>query len=191
MNRPVDHLKRAELLDRIVEYALAHGVTGLTLRPAATAAGTSARMLMHHFGSRDALAAAVLLAIEARLVASIADGPEQADAASVLSHMWRATGEARLRPLVRAVFEAWGRALVQPDAFGDYLQRIFTPWRNALSAAFEAAGEPAQLARTRATLAMAAFNGLQLARLTTGDEAQVDAAFVLMRRQILEPRSPS
>jgi AcrR family transcriptional regulator len=189
MNRPVDHVKKAELLSRIVDYAVEHGVTSLTLRPTADAVGTSARMLLHHFGSRDAMAAEVLLAIEERLVAAIIDGPAETDAASVLRHMWRMTAEPRTLPLVRAVFETWGRALVRPGEFGDYLERIFTPWRDALAAGLEAAGAPAEAARTRATLALAAFNGLQLFRLTTGDEDQANAAFDLMSRQILERRS--
>lgn len=186
MNRPVDHQKRAELLARIVDHALESGVTSLTLRGAAAAVGTSARMLVHHFGSRDALAADVLLAIEERLIASITDGPAQADASTVLRRMWCATAEPRTRVLVRAVFETWGRALVKPDGFGDFLRRIFAPWRDALAAALEAAGEPAQAARTKATLALAAFNGLQLLRLTTGDDADAAAAFDLMIGRILE-----
>jgi AcrR family transcriptional regulator len=189
MNRSVDQLKRAKLLARIVDYALQSGVTSLTLRPTATAVGTSARMLVHHFGSRDAMAAEVLSAVEARLVSNIAAGPAQATAEAVMRQMWRATGEPQILPLVRAVFEAWGRALVRPGEFGDYLQRVFTPWRDALAAALEAGGDPPDAAQTKATLAMAAFNGLQLVRLTTGDEQQANAAFDLMSRQVLEPRS--
>jgi len=191
MNRPVDHLKRAELLARIVDYALEHGVTSLTLRPTAEAVGTSARMLVHHFGSRDAMAAEILLAIEERLVSAIVDGPPRTDAANVLRHMWRRTAQPQMRPLLRAVFETWGRALMRPGEFGDYLQRIFAPWRDALAARLEASGEATEAAHTRATLAIAAFNGLQLVRLTTGDEDQANAAFDLMIHQILESRSRS
>jgi AcrR family transcriptional regulator len=189
MNRRVDHLKRAELLARIVDYALAHGVTSLTLRPTAEAVGTSGRMLVHHFGSRDAMLAQVLLAIEERLIAAMAAGQPETDAAGVLRHMWRATAEPRMAPLVRALFETWGRALVRPGEFGDYLERIFTPWRDALATGLEAAGEPADVALAKATLALAAFNGLQLVRLTTGDADQANAAFDLMTRQILKTGS--
>jgi AcrR family transcriptional regulator len=185
MNRPVDHVRRAELLARIVEYALDHGVTSLTLRPAAEAAGTSGRMLIHHFGSRDAMVAEVVLAIEERLAASIAGGAAS-DPAGVLRHIWTTTAQQPMRPLVRAVFETWGRALVSPDEYGGFLQRIFRPWRDALAAALEAAGEPEPSARSKATLAMAAFNGLQLARLTSAGDDQVDVAFELLCSQVLD-----
>jgi AcrR family transcriptional regulator len=185
MNRPVNQLKRSELLARIADYALEQGVTTLTLRPTAAAVGTSARMLIHHFGSRDALVGDVLLAIEQRLAASIMQSAPKTDAAGVLRRMWTETAAPALRPLVRAVFEAWGCALMRPETYGDYLQRIFAPWRDALATTLEAAGEPAERTRARATLALAAFNGLQLVRLTTADDALADAAFELMIRQVL------
>jgi hypothetical protein len=132
--------------------------------------------------------AQVLLAIEERLIAAMAAGRPETDAASVLRHMWHATADPRMAPLVRALFETWGRALVRPGEFGDYLERIFTPWRDALATGLETA-EPADVALAKATLALAAFNGLQLVRLTTGDVEQANAAFDLMTRQILETES--
>lgn len=185
MNRPVDHEKRARLLARIVDHALKSGVTTLALRPTAAAVGTSARMLVHHFGTRDALAAAVLLEIEGRLVGSIALGPEDDEAGEVLRRMWRATTTPELNPPVRAAFEIWGRALVRPGDFSDFLGRVFDPWRDGLAAALVRSGVPDDLALTRATLAVAAFNGLQLARLTNGDEARARAALEMLIATIL------
>jgi AcrR family transcriptional regulator len=44
-----------ELLEQATDHVLEHGLIGLTLRPLAAAIGTSDRMLIYHFGSRDAL----------------------------------------------------------------------------------------------------------------------------------------
>lgn len=45
---------RDRILDACVDHALAHGLPE-RLEPFATASGTSARMLIYHFGTRDAL----------------------------------------------------------------------------------------------------------------------------------------
>jgi AcrR family transcriptional regulator len=52
--------RRDELLDRVTDHVLAEGLIGLSLRPLAAAVGTSDRMLVYHFGSRDALVSAVV-----------------------------------------------------------------------------------------------------------------------------------
>jgi len=53
-------LSRENLLPQMASYVLVHGLDGLSLRPLARAAGTSDRMLLYHFGSKEALVAALL-----------------------------------------------------------------------------------------------------------------------------------
>jgi AcrR family transcriptional regulator len=50
---------RERLLDACADHVLVHGLPD-RLEPLATATGTSARMLIHHFGTRDSLLRAVL-----------------------------------------------------------------------------------------------------------------------------------
>src|SRR5215471_11366929 len=50
---------RDRILDACVDHALAHGLPG-RLEPLAVASGTSTRMLIYHFGTRDALLREVL-----------------------------------------------------------------------------------------------------------------------------------
>ncbi|HJW69176.1 MAG TPA: hypothetical protein VJ829_07460 [Candidatus Binatia bacterium] len=47
--------RKAELLDALVRYLLRRGVSDLSLRPAAAMFGTTARMLIYYFGSRERL----------------------------------------------------------------------------------------------------------------------------------------
>src|ERR1700756_3519621 len=54
------------LLAKVVDVALAGGISDKSLRAIADAAGTSHRMLIHHFGSRDGLLVAVIKAVEAQ-----------------------------------------------------------------------------------------------------------------------------
>ncbi len=60
--------RRVALLDQLADHVLAHGLSASSLRPLANAAGTSDRMLLYYFPDKDALIAAVLEVVAARLV---------------------------------------------------------------------------------------------------------------------------
>src|SRR5262249_27701495 len=55
---------RERLLAAAVRHALEHGIADLSLRQIAAAIGTSHRMLIYHFGSREGLLVAVTQAVE-------------------------------------------------------------------------------------------------------------------------------
>ncbi len=59
--------KKELFLEKMAEHVLRHGLAGASLRPLAKAAGTSDRMLIYHFGSKDGLIAALLSFLAARL----------------------------------------------------------------------------------------------------------------------------
>lgn len=58
-------LSREILLPRLTAHVLAHGLGQASLRPLAKAAGTSDRMLIYHFGTKEALIADLLAHIAA------------------------------------------------------------------------------------------------------------------------------
>ena len=60
MARPPDRERRQELLDAVVEEFAARGIGDRSLRDVAAAVGTSHRMLLHHFGSREGLLLAIV-----------------------------------------------------------------------------------------------------------------------------------
>ncbi|MEP0190629.1 MAG: TetR/AcrR family transcriptional regulator [Erythrobacter sp.] len=53
-------MTRESLLPKLAAHVLEHGLGGASLRPLAKAAGTSDRMLIYHFGNKEALIAEVL-----------------------------------------------------------------------------------------------------------------------------------
>ena len=57
---PRDTARRAELAEAATDYALEHGLIGLSLRPLAAELGTSDRMLLYHFDGKDDLIATVI-----------------------------------------------------------------------------------------------------------------------------------
>ena len=57
---------KARLLDLAVQHALDKGIVDLSLREIASTIGTSHRMLIYHFGSREGLLVAVVREVERR-----------------------------------------------------------------------------------------------------------------------------
>ncbi|WP_369028198.1 TetR/AcrR family transcriptional regulator, partial [Nocardia farcinica] len=55
MARPLDHAKRTELLAAVVRYIAEHGLADLSLRPLAAELGTSSRMLIYYFETKENL----------------------------------------------------------------------------------------------------------------------------------------
>src|SRR3954453_4161796 len=90
--------QREELLERATDHVLAHGLIGLSLRPVAAAVGTSDRMLIYHFTSRDALVSAVVARATERAVREVEALPGAATVRSGVNRLWAAY---RVPPLSR------------------------------------------------------------------------------------------
>src|ERR1044071_9050710 len=75
---------RERLLAGAIEHVSQHGVGEISLRQLAAALGTSHRMLLYHFGSREALLIEVIQTVEeqqraalAQILAEEGDAPPQ------------------------------------------------------------------------------------------------------------------
>src|SRR5438876_12282239 len=63
--------RKTGLLDAILEYLVEHGVANTSLRPMASQLGTSPRILMFHFKSKEGLLQEAMCELNARLQASL------------------------------------------------------------------------------------------------------------------------
>jgi AcrR family transcriptional regulator len=82
--------RRDALLDAATDHVLEHGLIGLTLRPIAAAIGTSDRMLIYHFESRDALVSAIVNRAS-ELGSAMVDALPAADGVrSAVNQLWAA-----------------------------------------------------------------------------------------------------
>jgi AcrR family transcriptional regulator len=94
-------LSREVLLPKLAAHVLAHGLAGLSLRPLAKAAGTSDRMLLYHFGSKDALVAELLDYLARQFAASLESAFPAGRAASrrdCFERVMAATGQPAFAP---------------------------------------------------------------------------------------------
>lgn len=166
MARPIDHARRQALLDGAVDYAVEHGVSDMSLRPLAEALGTQAPVLLHHFGSKERLLAAVLNGVRDRLRAVGRDA-EAARPRAGLGAVWAWASDPAHAPFLRLFFECYGLALRHPDRHREFLDTVVQDWLDEPMAAID---------DTSATIAIAVTRGLLLDLLATGDRDRVDAA---------------
>jgi AcrR family transcriptional regulator len=171
-------LSRDSLLDAAITHVEQHGLGELSLRALAVELGTSHRMLSYHFGSRDALVAAIVDRVEqrqrerlAQLLAD-ADVPPLEQAARFTFQLL----DPALWPAERLFFEVYGQALAGRPHTAGFLDRVVTAWLDPVADLLERIGIPAAEARTHARLGMAVTRGLLLDLLATGDVAGVRAA---------------
>lgn len=75
--------RRQVWLDGMAQHVLSHGLTHASLRPLAQAVGTSDRMLIYHFGSKDGVIAALLRHLAGGFVAGLEAALPPGRAASV------------------------------------------------------------------------------------------------------------
>src|ERR1043165_2749791 len=102
--------RRDELLREAVEYVAGHGISDLSLRQLASALGTSHRMLIYHFGSKEGLLVAVVNEMERRqLDEMLALEVDAAVApADQLRAMWHRLADPAMWPHERLFFEVYG-----------------------------------------------------------------------------------
>jgi len=167
---------RDALLDGAVAHVAEHGVGDLTLRGLASALGTSHRMLIYHFGSRDGLLVAIAAEVERRQREALADLDVTGAPAEVMRAMWARLSDPALWPFERLFFELYARALQGHPGALPFLEGIVEDWIGPLAEIGAAAGGRPELVRAEARLGLAVFRGLLLDLLATADREGVTAA---------------
>ncbi|OBK42455.1 TetR family transcriptional regulator [Mycobacterium sp. 1165196.3] len=181
MARTPDTGRRQQLLEALVAEFATGGIGDRSLREVAAAVGTSHRMLLHHFGSREDLLLAIVEAVEHRqmgVLSELPTGPAEGFAA-----MWADLRRPELRQAERLFFECYARAAQGEKPFARMVPGAVESWLAEVDAIAEAPVDPA-LAR----LGLAVARGLLLDLVATADEAGVDAAAQAFIRLLATPK---
>src|SRR5579859_1260701 len=189
------HSRKQELLDALIRYLVRHGLADLSLRPMAAEAGTSARLLIFHFSSKEKLLAAVLAEMQARLQSSfselLAENPPPRKAPLLrIFWDWATTGENY--DYHRLLYQLQMLAAHNPKVYGRYLKKISLSWLELIQPALP----PGQQTPGFATLYGAVFDGLFIELMSTGDRGRVLAALEQFIRLAIDhaglkdPRKP-
>ena len=168
MAPPATSARRDELLERSYAYVLAHGMSGLSLRPLAAAVGSSPRVLLFLFGSKDGLIRELLARARAEEVALI----EQRQGGLVQTGLatWEWLVAEEHRGLLRLWVESYGKSLVEPDGpWAGFARATVEDWLALLAGAQPPEERGSAAGETRRTLVLAVLRGALLDLLATGD----------------------
>jgi AcrR family transcriptional regulator len=170
-------MPRDALLDRVTAYAAEHGIADKSLREIASGVGTSHRMLLYHFGSREGLLAAIVASIEEQQRAVLAALSEGGDSAAVMLALWQQVSQPGLRPFVRLFYATVGMAVQGVPGTQSVLDNLTAPWLDQGGEAARRLGAPVDPAALR--LGVAVARGLLLELVAGADPADVDASYRL------------
>ena len=170
---------RERLLEGAMEHVAQNGVGDLSLRALAAALGTSHRMLIYHFGSREGLLIEVIRTVEQQqrdaLAQMLAD-PDAGSPEETMRRMWKRVADPALWPNERLFFEVYAQALQGSPHALPLLDGIVELWVEPIAQLAIAQGRDERQARTEARLGVAVTRGLLLDLLATQDREAVDAA---------------
>ncbi len=197
MTRTADERHPSELLDRIVDYVQAHGVTDLSLRPLAKAVGSSPRVLLYYFGSKDDMLLAVVGRARERQkrVFERLGGSALGSPIEVCRTAWSVMSAPRQEPMFRLFFEIYGMALKEPRRYAAFFRGAIDDWLTYIEAPALRGGRSKQEARAFATIVLAGYRGFMLDLCATHDRARINRAVDLWLDAIAksaergEPRS--
>jgi AcrR family transcriptional regulator len=169
---------RERLLDEAIEHVSENGFGDLSLRALAASLGTSHRMLIHHFGSKEGLWVEIVKAVEQRqrdLLPDILPDPD-APTKDAMRAWWKHISDPSLWPNERLFFEIYGQAIQGRPHTTAVLEGIVDSWVEPIAELSIARGIPPRAARAHARLGVAVTRGLLLDLVATGDVAAVDDA---------------
>ncbi len=164
--------RRDELLERAYRYVLLHGLSGMSLRPLAAAVGSSPRVLLFLFGSKDGLVRALLSrarAEEVELLGRVA-GADGGDLARVAREIWGWLSDEQHRGLLRIWLEGYAQALVAPQGpWAGFAVATVEDWLALLARAQPPRDRESAAGEAQRTLVLSVLRGALLDLLATED----------------------
>jgi len=169
MARPPDLERRQQLLDALIDDFARGGIGDRSLREIAEAVGTSHRMLLHHFGSRDELILTIVDEVERRQMSTLPDADTAP--ADAMAAMWADVRRPELRPFERLFFECYARGAQGEQPYARMVPAAVESWLAEVDAKTAGQADPAFV-----RLGLAVIRGLLLDLVATEDDGGVDAA---------------
>jgi len=176
-----DPASRDRLLAGAIEYVGEHGIGDVSLRTLATALGTSHRMLIYHFGSKEGLLRTIVEELEQRQRDTIAELMRDPDITvpELARRMWTQLSDPQLWPFEKLFFEVYAQALQGRPHAQPLLDVVLEPLFEQMRVLHRRQGMQPARARAHARLGVAAVRGLLLDLIATEDRAGVDQAMEL------------
>ena len=191
-----DSARKQELLEAAYQYVLSNGLADMSLRPLARQVGSSPRVLLFLFGSKEELTRALLARAreeELRYLARLRD--EHHGLAATGRDVWSWLADPAHRALLSLWVEGYARSLLgEPGPWADFGRDTVRDWLDLLAELQAAHAEPDEqaeqaerAARDERTLLLAVLRGALLDLLATGDTERVTSAVERHLRAVDRP----
>lgn len=179
MGRHVDAERRAALLEAAATHLVEYGIAHASLDDIARTAETSSRMLVHHFGTRDALVVGALEIARRRQLDHAADYfAPRPDAATVLECAWPWLVDPETRKYFRLFQQVAALEKLEDRAEPSELRvRLGTDWKPMFRAVFAADPRHRDDAEALAELLLAIYRGFAVQMVTQPDETRLQPAY--------------
>jgi AcrR family transcriptional regulator len=180
--------RQVELLEAAYRWVLDHGLGEMSLRPLAAAVGSSPRVLLYLFGSKDGLVRALLARArtdELRLLHELETAGSSGDGVAarhltielVVERVWGWLAASRHRALLVLWAEAYARSLVEPDGpWSGFARDTVQDWLAVLARAQHEGHRDTPVGEAERTALLAVLRGALLDLLATGDQQRTTAA---------------
>jgi AcrR family transcriptional regulator len=167
---------RDRLVAAAVEQAMQGGIIDQSLRQIATAIGTSHRMLLYHFGSREGLLAAICNTVNEAYAGTVDQWQDPQD---LFEHFTNPDAW----PFERLFIELYAHALFGGPGSEEFLEASVQRWIDGLAGQLVRQGADEASARIQARIHLAVARGLLLDVLATGEREEVNRAYALYLKQ--------
>ncbi|HWG99834.1 MAG TPA: TetR family transcriptional regulator [Pilimelia sp.] len=176
-----------DLLRRAVAWFAANGVGDSSLRALAAGIGTSHRMLIYHFGSRQGLLAAMVEAVW-RGQQELLDSLLRDAAEDPYEGAWRFWVHLADDRAFAPLFFEVSAAAMQGHAWARSLRTWLTVWTDRLARFFADVGHPPPQAEKHARMTLAMTRGVLFELALTGDREAADATMATFLESTRPPR---
>ncbi len=166
-----------------MQYLTKHGLADLSLRPLAKAVGSSPRVLLYYFGSKEKLVMNVLAQIRHRQFAALGQQSKLTSEEACI-FAWQRMSAPDSEPFFRLFFEAYGIALRHPRHYRSFLRDTVENWLALIADPLCEEGCAPEDARAFATIVLGGLRGFMLDYCNTHDRKRMDRAVELWAQNL-------
>lgn len=167
-----------EMLPAIVDVLRHRGPAGFQLTTIAEDIGTSSRMLIYHFGSRDDLLSRVMQVVREQTVTELSSPPPSTLVEAI--DRWWAYYLDHLSD-IQLFFHLASRRFEEPDRFGEFASTAIDMWRDHFAEAMRTEGYGPEYSAVVGRLVIGTLRGITADYLITGDRSHVEEALLAFR----------
>lgn len=177
--------RKQELLEAAYGYVLGNGLAGMSLRPLASQIGSSPRVLLFLFGSKDGLIRALLARAREDELGYLAELRGSRGMRETGREVWSWLAAPSHRALLALWVEGYARSLLgEPGPWAGFGGDTVNDWLELLAERQSADRRHTPEAEAERTLLLAVLRGALLDLLATGDTARVTAAVEYHLRKV-------